>query len=79
MKIGSVVMFTDGAATVRHIKHTLHSAYHEYYPPAKTIGTVVAFGESGFTNGELVRVQWPSGTTSGDDSWMCYSEYLLEL
>ena len=79
MKIGSVVMFTDGALTVRRRNHTLHSAYHEYYPPAKTIGTVVAFGESGFTNEELVRVQWPSGTTSGDDSWWCYSKYLLEL
>ena len=79
MKIGSVVMFTDGALTVRRRKHTLRSAYHEYYPPAKTIGTVVQFGESGFTDSELVRVQWPSGTTSGDDSWWCYSEYLLEL
>ena len=80
MKIGSVVMFTDGAVTVRCRKHTtLRSAYPEFYPPAKTIGTVVAFGESGFTNAELVKVQWPSGTTSGDDSWWCYSEYLLEL
>lgn len=79
MKIGSVVMFTDGAVTVRRRKHTLHSAYHEYYPPAKTIGTVVAFEESGFTNRELVRVQWPAGTTSGNGSWCCYSDYLLEL
>ena len=79
MKIGSVVMFTDGALTVRRRNYTLHSAYHEYYPPTKTIGTVVAFGESGFTDSELVRVQWPSGATSGDDSWWCYSEYLLEL
>ena len=82
MKIGSVVMFTDGAVNVRHRNHTfhtLHSAYHEYYPPAKTIGTVVTFGESGFTDSDLVRVQWPSGTTSGDDSWWCYSDFLLEL
>ena len=81
MKIGSVVMFTDGAVTVRRRKHTLHSAYPEYYPPAKTIGTVVAFGESGFTHADedLVKIQWPSGTVSGDDSWWCYSEYLLEL
>lgn len=79
MKIGSVVMFTDGVITARRRNCTLHSVYHEYYPPAKTIGTVAAFGESGFTRAELVRVQWPSGTTSGDDSWWCYSEYLLEL
>ena len=81
MKIGSVVMFTVGAITVKCRNHTLHSAYPEFYPPAKTIGTVVAFEESGFTRADedLVRVQWPSGTTSGDDSWWCYSEYLLEL
>ena len=79
MKIGSVVMFTDGATSVRRGKHTLHSAYPEFYPPAKTIGTVVEIGESGFMNEELVRVQWPTGITSGNDRWWCYSEYLLEL
>ena len=81
MKIGSVVMFTDGAITVKRRNHTLHSAYPEFYPPAKTIGTVVAFEESGFTRADedQVRVQWPSGAASGDDSWWCYSEYLLEL
>ena len=77
MKNGSVVMFTDGAVTVRR-KHTiLHSAYPEFYPSAKTIGTVVEFGEGGWS--DLVKVQWPVGTTSGNDSWWCYSDYLLEL
>ena len=75
MKIGSVVMFTDGAVTVRRRTSTSHSAYPEYCPPTKTIGTVVAF----LSRSELVRVQWPSGTTSGDDCWWCCSEYLLEL
>lgn len=79
MKIGSIVMFTDGAVTVRRGTSTLRSVYPECYPPAKTIGTVVASGESGFTQEELIRVQWPSGTTSGDDSWWCYSSCLLEL
>lgn len=75
MKIGSVVMFTDGAVTVRRRTSTSHSAYPEYCPSAKTIGTVVAF----LSRSELVRVQWPSGATSGDDCWWCRSEYLLEL
>ena len=80
MKIGSVVMFTDGDATVRCMKHTtLRSAHPEFYPPARTIGTVISFGESGFTDLELIKVQWPSGTTSGNDSWLCYSSCLLEL
>lgn len=81
MKIGSVVMFTDGAITVRRRNHTLHSAYPEFYPPAKTIGTVVEIDESGYTHagGDLVKIQWPSGATSGNDSWWCYSSFLLEL
>ena len=79
MKIGSVVMFTDGAITVKRRNHTLHSAYPEFYPPAKTIGTVVEFGENEYNCRDLVKVQWPSGTTSGNDRWWCYSIYLLEL
>ena len=79
MKIGSVVMFTDGAVTVRHGNHTLRSAYPEFCPPAKTIGTVVEIGESGYNYTDLVKVQWPSGTTSENDIWWCYSYYLLEL
>lgn len=81
MKIGSVVIFTDGAVTVRCRNYTLHSAYPEFYPPAKTIGTVVKIDESGYTRagGDMVRVQWPSDTTSGNDSWWCYSSFLLEL
>ena len=79
MKIGSVVMFTDGAVTVRRGTSTLRSAYPEFYPPSKTIGTVVEIGESGYIDEDLVRVQWPSGTTSGNDSWWCYSSFLLEL
>ena len=80
MKIGSVVMFTDGAVTVRLRKHTtLSSAYPEFYPPAKTIGTVVEIEESRYNYTDMVRIQWPSGTTSENDSWWCYSDYLLEL
>ena len=81
MKIGSIVMFTDGAVNVRRRNRTLHSAYPEFYPPVKTIGTVIKIDESGYTHadGDMVRVQWPSGTTSGDDSWWCYSSFLLEL
>lgn len=78
MKIGSVVMFTDGTVTVRDREHTmLHSAYPEYYPSAKTIGTVVKFDECGWN--DLVEIQWPTGSTSGNDSWWCHSDFLLEL
>ena len=79
MKIGSVVMFTDGAITARHRNHTLHSAYPEFYPPAKTIGTVVEFRENGYNCRDLVKVQWPSSATSRNYICWCYSEYLLEL
>ena len=79
MKIGSVVMFTDGAITVRRRNHTLHSAYPEFYPPAKTIGTVVEFRENEYNHRDLVKVQWPSSTTSRNYICWCYSEYLLEL
>lgn len=79
MKIGSVVMFTDGAVTVRRGTSTLHSVYPECYPPVRTFGTVVEIGESGYNYTDLVKIQWPSGTTSGNDSWWCYSSYLLEL
>lgn len=79
MKIGSVVMFTDWCGNVRRKKRLLHSAYPEFYPPAKTIGTVVEIGEDVGNYSDLVKVQWPSGTTSGNDSWWCYSDFLLEL
>ena len=69
MKIGSVVMFTDGAITVRRRNHTLHSAYPEFYPPAKTIGTVVEFRKNGYNYRDLVKVQWPSSATSRNYIW----------
>ena len=79
MKIGSVVMFTDGAVTVRCGTSTLRSTYPEFYPPVKTIGTVVEIGVRGYNHRDLVKIQWPSGTSSGNDSWWCHSIYLLEL
>lgn len=79
MKIGSVVMFTDGAVTVGRRTSTLRSEHPEFYPPAKTIGTVVEIGESGYNYSDLIKIQWPSGATSGNDSWWCNLSYLLEL
>ena len=79
MKIGSVVMFTDGAITVRRRNHTLHSAYPEFYPPAKTIGRLVESRENEYNHRDLVKVQWPSGETSKNYIWWCYSDNLLEL
>lgn len=75
MKIGSVVMFTDGTTSTRSGTYMLHSTYPEFFPPVKTIGTVTEF----LSCSELAKVQWPSGTTSGNDSWWCHTEFLLEL
>ena len=44
MKIGSVVMFTDGAVTVRRGTSTLRSIYPECHPPVRTFGTVIEIG-----------------------------------
>ena len=79
MKIGSIVMFTDLFITIKPGMHTLRSAYPEFFPPAKTIGTVVEFRENEYNHRDLVKVQWPSSTTSRNDIQWRYSEYLLEL
>ena len=81
MKIGSIVMFTDSFINVRRGKqtlNTLHSAYPEFYPPAKTIGMVVGIRTYG---GDCTwhMIQWPIGSTSGNACWLCESDYILEL
>lgn len=66
MKVGSIVMFINS-------KLLLH--YPDYYPPIKTIGTVLAVYKSDNT----VYVQWPSGSTSSDDRWWCDFDDVIEI
>ena len=62
-QIGDKVSFTDNSN---------HIFWPEHYPEIGTIGTVIYISPSG----EILRVQWPQGTTSEDDSWLCKSCYL---
>lgn len=61
-RIGDKVSFTG---------NDKHITYPEYYPEIGIIGTVIDISPSG-----LISVQWPQGTTSEDDNWLCKSCYL---
>ena len=61
IKIGDKVRFVDRKA---------HEQTPEYYPSVGTIGTIV-MDES---NPKDWKIQWPKGTTSGDDRWYCGEE-----
>lgn len=57
---------------VRYTGANMRRLVPEYYPPVGTIGTVIKIDNMG------ARVQWPEGSTSGDDRWrVCTGE--LEL
>ena len=77
MKIGSIVMFTDLLITVKPGMHTLRSAYPEFFPPAKTIGTVVDVQH--IRGSKVFVVKWPSGSISTGPYSICASQCLLEL
>lgn len=82
MKIGSVVMFTDGIANVvskRRRNRMLSEAYPDFYPPVKTIGTVIDIDRSINSDGSPLYIQWPVGSTSGNDRWWCGAGNVLEL
>lgn len=53
---------------VRFIDAKAHEDYPDFYPPVGTIGTVLRM----FGNGVL-DVQWPTGSTTGDDRWNCHT------
>lgn len=57
IKVGDKVRFIDESA---HLKHA------RYFPAVGTMGEVVSM-----VINERVVVQWPSGSTSGDDRWNC--------
>lgn len=61
IKIGDKVRFVDRKA---------HEQTPEYYPSVGTIGTVVMDE----CNPKDWKIQWPKGTTSGNDRWYCGEE-----
>jgi hypothetical protein len=62
MNVGDRVVFLDNSEDER-----THEMQPQFYPTAGTIGEVVA---GAFDNEKTgVWVQWPKGTTSGDDCW----------
>ena len=66
MKIGSIVMFTESK---------LHSGNPNWYPPIRTLGTVITIND---VDG-LIGIQWTRGSTSRDDCWWCNYEDVIEL
>lgn len=64
-KVGDRVRF-KGMGDVCHAK------LPEYYPKNGTIG-IVSFASA---DDDEVNVQWPKGSTSGDDLWWAFPEYL---
>ena len=51
---------------VRFIDENKHKTYPQYYPELGTIGEAVYVRDASACD---LRVQWPSGSTSGDDQW----------
>ena len=64
----------EPGARVRFSNQMLHDNCPAYYPPVGTVGKYdkLCLGVSGGF------VQWPKGSTSGDDYWFC-SHGSLEL
>nr|DAH36398.1 MAG TPA: hypothetical protein [Caudoviricetes sp.] len=51
---------------VKFIDDVSHKALPDYCPVADTFGVVFE------VEGNEICVQWPHGTTSGDDMWWCF-------
>lgn len=49
-----------------------HAKMPEWYPKDGTIGTVI----NASTDDDEVYVQWPEGSTSGEDVWWAFVECL---
>ena len=77
MKNGSIVMFTDMPISIKPGAHTLHSGYPEFFPPAKTIGTVVDIQH--IRGCKVFVVKWPSGSISTGPCSICAPQSLLDL
>lgn len=61
MKAGDKVRFMDAKQ---------HMDYPEHYPSVGTIGAVIKVDNMG------AQVQWPEGSTTGDDRWRVCTEHL---
>ena len=48
---------------VRVKDNNLHTAYPQFYPERGTVGTIEAVDDF------ALLVQWPTGSTSGNDRW----------
>ena len=51
---------------VRYMDAENHVRYPKYCPPAGTVGTVISVDET------IMRVQWPTGSTSEGDRWKAH-------
>lgn len=58
---------------VRWINKEWHNSSPKHYPPVGTIGVIKKVSYSD------IYVQWPKGSTSGDDAWYCRAEDVEEV
>lgn len=58
---------------VKFLSDEAHMDMPEFYPAVGTIGTVVECYDH-YEHKKDWKVQWPEGSTSGDDCWFCDAE-----
>lgn len=58
---------------VKFLSNDTHMDMPEFYPAVGTVGTVVEFYDN-YEQRKDWKVQWPKGSTSGDDCWFCDEE-----
>lgn len=58
---------------VKFLSNEAHIDMPEFYPAVGTVGTVVEFYDN-YEQKKDWKVQWPKGSTSGDDCWFCDEE-----
>lgn len=60
---------------VKMINNEKHEEDPRFYPPVDTIGKVVSHPEKNID----IMVEWPIGSTSGNDNWFISAEYIKEV
>ena len=60
---------------VKMISNQKHEENPRFYPPADTVGKVVSWPEKNLD----MMVEWPIGSTSGNDCWFINEEYIKEV
>ena len=58
---------------VKFLSDEAHMDMPEFYPAVGTVGTVVEFYDD-YEQKKDWMVQWPKGSTSGNDCWFCDEE-----